>query len=77
VRRARYYNVQLLRDRRKWLTAWPRVPRYQVKRRWTYAGKPHRLTPGRYRWIVWPGYGPRSKADYGKAIGSSTFVVKR
>jgi len=27
--------------------------------------------------MVWPGYGPRSKADYGKAIGRSTFVVRR
>jgi hypothetical protein len=51
--------------------------RYQLKLRWTYAGKPRRLTPGHYRWMVWPGYGPRSKADYGKAIGRSTFVVKR
>ena len=45
--------------------------------RWTFAGKSRRLTPGRYRWMVWPGYGPCSKADYGKAIGRSTFVVQR
>ena len=77
VRKAQYYNVQLFRAGRKHLTAWPRAPRYHLKSRWTYAGKPRRLTPGHYRWIVWPGYGPRSKADYGKAIGRSTFVVKR
>jgi hypothetical protein len=77
VRRARYYNVQLFRGGRKLLTAWPYRPRYQLETRWTYAGKPRRLEPGRYRWMVWPGYGPRSKADYGEAIGRSTFVVKR
>jgi hypothetical protein len=77
VRRAQYYNVQLFRAGRKQLTAWPRAPRYQLKLRWTYAGKPRRLAPGRYRWMVWPGFGPRSKVNYGKAIGRSTFVVKR
>jgi hypothetical protein len=77
VRRARYYNVQLFRAGRKLLTAWPVRPSYQLKMRWTYGHKARRLGPGRYRWIVWPGYGPRSKADYGKAIGRSTFVVRR
>ena len=77
VRKAQYYNVQLFRSGRKQLTAWPRAPRYQLRARWTYAGKLHRLIPGHYRWVVWPGYGARSDADYGKAIGSSTFVVKR
>jgi hypothetical protein len=77
VRKAQYYNVQLFRAGRKQLTAWPRVPRYQLKQRWTYAGKRRGLTPGHYRWMVWPGYGPRSKANYGKVIGRSMFVVKR
>jgi hypothetical protein len=77
VKRARYYNVQLRRNGRKILTAWPSRPRYQLKARWRYAGKVRRLSPARYRWIVWPGYGPRSRADYGRAIGRSTFVVTR
>jgi hypothetical protein len=77
VRRARYYNLQLFRAGRKQLTAWPRGPRYQLQRRWTFAGTSRRLAPGQYRWMVWPGFGPRSKANYGKLIGRSTFVVKR
>jgi hypothetical protein len=77
IRRASYYNVQLFRVRRKILTVWPVGPRYQLKTRWTYGGKLRRLEPGHYRWIVWPGYGPRSRADYGKAIGRSTFDVRR
>jgi hypothetical protein len=75
--RARYYNVQLFRGGRKILTVWPTVPRYQLKQRWTYRGKRRRLGPGRYRWVVWPGYGPRAKADYGRRIAASTFVVTR
>jgi hypothetical protein len=73
VRGARYYNLQLVRGGRKILSVWPSRPRYQLKRRWTYGGKDRRLVPGRYRWRVWPGFGPRSKGDYGKQIGPRTF----
>jgi hypothetical protein len=77
VKRARYYNLQLYLNGRKRLTAWTVRPQFQLRRTWTFAGKRQRLLPGHYRWIVWPGFGPRSRADYGKAIGRSDFVVKR
>ena len=77
VQGARYYNVQLFRKGRKILSAWPTRPRYQLKRRWTYRGELRRLVPGRYRWLVWPGFGPRSKADYGRRMGPGTFEVRR
>ena len=77
VRGARYYNVQLLRKGRKILSAWPRLPRYQLKQRWTYRGELRHLAPGKYRWLVWPGFGPRSRADYGRRIGASMFQVRR
>jgi hypothetical protein len=73
VRGARYYNLQLFRGGRKILSVWPSRPRYQLKRRWNYGGKVRRLVPGLYRWRVWPGYGPRSKGDYGKQIGPKAF----
>jgi hypothetical protein len=75
VRGARYYNLQLSRGGRKILSVWPSRPRYQLKRRWSYGGKVRRLVPGRYRWRVWPGYGPRSKGDYGKQIGPKTLTL--
>jgi hypothetical protein len=75
VRRARYYNVQLHRGARKILSAWPTRPRYQLQRRWSYKGKLRRLTPGRYVWYVWPGYGRRSAARYGDLIGRRAFRV--
>jgi hypothetical protein len=75
VRRARYYNVQLYRGVRKVLSAWPSRPRYQLQRRWSYAGKRRRLAPGRYRWYIWPGYGRPAKARYGDLLGRRAFRV--
>jgi hypothetical protein len=75
VPRARYYNVQLFRGARKVLSAWPARPRYQVKKRWTRLGRPQRLRPGRYRWFVWPGFGPRAKVRYGDLLGRRAFTV--
>jgi hypothetical protein len=77
VPRATYYNLQLFRGRRKILSAWPSSARYQLKTRWRYHGRKRRLVPGRYHWIVWPGFGPRSKTNYGKRIGHSAFQVRR
>ena len=77
VRRASYYNVQLFRNGRKVLSAWPTKSSFRLKQRWRYLGKPRRLVPGRYRWLVWPGYGPRSKSDYGDRLGPKSFRVTR
>lgn len=77
ARRARYYNVQLYRKGRKVLSAWPQRPRYQIERRWRYAGEEQRLSQGRYVWYVWPGYGDRSQANYGDLAGRRAFVVVR
>jgi hypothetical protein len=52
---ARYYNVQLMRKGRKILSMWPRGTHLQLPAVWTFRGKSHRLTPGAYRWYVWPG----------------------
>lgn len=77
VRRATYYNVQVFRHGRKVLSAWPSEARYRLKRRWTYQGERRRLRPGRYRWVVWPGYGPRSEGNYGKRLGPTAFRISR
>jgi hypothetical protein len=75
VPKARYYNVQVFRNGRKILSAWPRRARYRLAPQWRYKDKRRKLTPGAYRWMVWPGYGPRSRTDYGKRIGPSRFRV--
>jgi len=74
VRRASYYNIQLIRGRRV-LSAWPVRPNFQLRRTWLYKGRRYRLRPGVYRWYVWPGYGRISAARYGRPLGSSSFVV--
>jgi hypothetical protein len=69
---AKYYNVQLFRNGRKVLSAWPTANHYTVKARWRYRGRTHRLTSGRYRWYVWPGYGPRAAHRYGRLLAKGT-----
>ena len=77
VPNASYYNVQLYRDGRKILTLWPSAPSLRLARSWRFEGRSYRLTPGRYRWYVWPGFGARSATRYGKLLGSREFVVTR
>jgi large repetitive protein len=77
VARARYYNVQLFRGKQKILSAWPTRARLRLQARWKFAGRVRRLTPGAYRWYVWPGYGVPSARNYGQLLGQSTFVVAR
>jgi hypothetical protein len=77
VPRATYYNVQVFRNGKKILTAWPGSTSFRLARTWRFDGRTQHLTPGRYRWYVWPGFGPRSEGRYGKPVGSRTFVVTR
>ncbi len=72
---ATYYNVQVWR-RGRIFSAWPTSASFQLKRTWTYNGRRYRLTPGRYRWYVWPGLGRPGQEKFGRLIGSSSFVVR-
>jgi hypothetical protein len=77
VRGSQYYNVQLFRDGTKVLSAWPIRARLRLHRTWRFEGRRHRLSPGTYRWYVWPGYGPRPQHRYGRLLGTRQFVVTR
>jgi len=72
VPRATFYNVQLYRGRTKILTAWPAKNRFALRSSWTFRGKRQQLTPGVYRWYVWPAFGRRT---YGSMLGTSMFAV--
>jgi hypothetical protein len=76
-KKASYYNAQLIRDGEKILSAWPRKPRYVLRKRWRFGGRTYSLTPGIYHWYVWPGYGARSDVTYGELIGTRTFEIVR
>jgi hypothetical protein len=73
VKGASYYNVQLIRDKRI-LSAWPKRTSLKLQRSWVYHGHRYRLRPGVYRWYVWPGFKKRALADYGRLLGSSSFI---
>ncbi|HKG44538.1 MAG TPA: hypothetical protein VKB10_09900 [Gaiellaceae bacterium] len=77
VYRASFYNVQLIRDHRKILSAWPTQTHLRLGWRWLYHGRHYRLKPGIYRWFVWPGYRAGGVVRYGPSLGGSSFVVKR
>jgi hypothetical protein len=73
VKRATFYNVQVYYGGRKVLSAWPNSAKLKLSRSWRFEGRRFRLRKGSYRWYVWPGFGPRSKARYGQLLGQSGF----
>jgi hypothetical protein len=76
ARNADYYNIQLLRNGRKVLSAWPTRPRYTLRRTWRYHGRTHRLAAGVYRYYVWAGYGPRAARRYGRLLAHGRVRVR-
>jgi hypothetical protein len=76
VRGAAYYNVQLFRGSKRIFAAWPRMRQVGLPTTWKWSGHRVQLSPGRYRWYVWAGYGPRKLAQY-RSVGSAKFVVPR
>ena len=86
VKGARYYNLQAFYGASrvfaatadaKVLSVWPTKTSFVLKKTWKYAGRKRALKPGVYTWYVWPGFGPRSAAEYGELIGSRSFTVVR
>jgi hypothetical protein len=73
---AAYYNVQLFRGSRRIYAAWPTMHQVGLQTTWKWSGHRFRLSPGRYRWYVWAGFGPRRSAQY-RIVGSARFVVPR
>ncbi len=74
---ATYYNVQLWRNGVKILSAWPVRARLALRRQWRYDGHRRLLSPGTYRWYVWPGLGDRADKSYGPTLGMQTFSITR
>ena len=74
---ADYYNLQLLRNGVRIFAAWPVKPTFTLKKSWKYGGRNYKLSPGRYEWYVWPGFGQRTAANYGALLGVRTFLIRR
>jgi len=75
VRKASYYNVQLFRNGQKVLSAWPTGTSLRLHWRWSFKQRHYRLSPGRYDWFVWPGFGAPTAAKYGRLLGQNHFTV--
>jgi hypothetical protein len=75
VRRASYYNVQLFRNGKKVLSAWPTRTSLRLHWRWSFERRHYRLSPGRYDWFVWPGFGAPAATKYGRLLGQNHFTV--
>jgi hypothetical protein len=76
VRGASYYNLQLYRGSKRIYAAWPTRHQLGLSASWKWAGRVFRLTPDRYHWYVWAGFGPRKSAQY-RLVGSARFVIPR
>jgi hypothetical protein len=71
---ASYYHVQLFRNGKRILAAWPLTTQLGLRPSWRWAGRRYRLTAAHYTWFVWAGFGTRAAARY-KLLGHSTFIV--
>ena len=77
VPRATYYNVQLRRNGRKIFSAWPVATSLRLRWTWHFRNRRYRLSPGRYEWYVWPGFGSPAEVRYGRLLGRSGFTLTR
>ena len=77
VTKARFYNLQLFRGQKKVLSSWPTNPSVSLSGQWNWEGSKRKLSPGVYRWFVWPGFGKRKNSNFGKLVGSGTVVVRK
>jgi hypothetical protein len=75
-RGAAYYHVQLFRGSKRIFASWPLTHHLGLPGVWRWSGHRYRLAPGRYRWYVWEGLGPRSFAR-DRTIGSAQFIVPK
>jgi hypothetical protein len=58
------YRLELFRGDKQVLETQTKVAAYELASQWRHAGKTESLTPGGYRWYVWPIYssGPAAQA---------------
>jgi hypothetical protein len=76
VTKADYYLVVFSRRGAKIFRARPSSARLVLPERWTFHGTDYTLLPGRYSWVVRPGYGPRARNHYGPATVRANLVIQ-
>jgi hypothetical protein len=73
VRDATYYNMQVWRRGRKILSVWPIGSRYRIPSSWTFNGRRYAINQRRHYVYVWPGFGSKAAAKYGRLLGTTSF----
>jgi hypothetical protein len=73
---ATYYNLVLWRDGKRILDLWPTSPRVVVHGTSVNHGPRAGLSPGRYLWFEYPGFGAKPARHYGALAGSGVLVVQ-
>jgi hypothetical protein len=76
VANASYYNLVLWRDGKRFLDLWPTSAHVVLPTASVENEAPVRLTPGRYLWFAYPGFGPKASQRYGALAGSGVLVVQ-
>jgi hypothetical protein len=65
---ASYYNLVVWRGHRRILDLWPTSTRVRLPQTWDYHGVRGSVSPGRYLWFAYPGFGPKASAHYGTPV---------
>jgi hypothetical protein len=74
---ADYYLVVFSRGGNTIFRARPSSSRLVLPAHWTFHGRHYNLLPGRYSWVVRPGYGSRARGRYGPATVRAKLVIQR
>ena len=72
---ATYYNLVLWRGHRRILDLWPTSTRVFLPGAWVYHGVRGSVSPGRYLWFAYPGFGPKTPAHYGTPVQHGVLIV--
>ena len=76
VAKATAYTVEITRNGQSVYTATTRAPHVRVPNRWQRDGRTMKLSPGTYRWYVWPIVGSGAERHQGRiAIVASVLAI--
>lgn len=73
--KASFYAIQFSRGGRRILQARTTEPRLVVPASWTYRGRRFSFEPGRYTWVVRPGFRSSGRVRYGAPIVRAKLVL--
>jgi len=73
---AAYYNLVFWHNGKRVLDLWPTSPHVAVPTTSVKHASQARLSPGRYLWFAYPGFGSKQARRYGALAGTGVLVVQ-